>query len=220
MPSSSSWQPAHVWLVRHRVQINNFFSAIHWTTIICIVGAYFVLQLDDSWWLVLDSIARKAGTTSALLYLLTHVPGILKRFNFLPLFKASLFLFRRQFGVTMFLLSIFHQSVMGLFPKLIQFGFVDPKLLTQHEIYGSAGLLLLFPLWLTSNDTSVKKLGPWWKRVHRLTYIALFFIYLHVATVSNSLRLLFIMVAMTQLASWVYYWIDTFKKRNVKSEVQ
>jgi sulfoxide reductase heme-binding subunit YedZ len=37
---------------------------------------------------------------------------------------------------------------------------------------GMAGFLLLLPLALTSNNWSVRRLGPKWRQLHKLTYVA------------------------------------------------
>ena len=37
---------------------------------------------------------------------------------------------------------------------------------------GMAGFVLLIPLAMTSNNLSIRRLGPQWRRLHRLTYAA------------------------------------------------
>jgi DMSO/TMAO reductase YedYZ heme-binding membrane subunit len=215
MLSFLQWQLVHRWLAVNRKQITLVFQAIEWSIVALTIVAFFIFwKADFTWWLVLDEVARKAGTFSALFYLSTLVPGMLKRFGLLPLFTASLMLFRRQLGVIMFLLAIFHQSIMGLYPKLMQpSGFT--LLLTQHETYGLLALTLLFPLWVTSNDSSKQKLGSWWKWVHRLTYVALIFIYLHVSAMSAALQLAFVVSMSLEAISWTYYWLQSSKKKKI-----
>ncbi len=216
MLSFLKWQLVHRWLAVNRKQVTLLFQAVEWSIVVLTIVAFFIFwKADVTWWLVLDEVARKAGTFSALFYLTTLVPGMLKRFGLLPLFTASLMLFRRQFGVVMFLLAIFHQSIMAFYPKLMTGG-LTLSLLTQHETYGLLALTLLFPLWATSNDTSKQKLGTWWKWVHRLTYIALVFIYLHVTSVSATLQLAFIVVMTLEVVSWVYYWIRSSSQKKIQ----
>lgn len=139
--------------------------------------------------LLLD-IGRKLGTISFFLYVLTLIPGLLRRLRIAGLMPVMtvLMLFRRQFGVLMFVTASVHQSFTTILPYLVVVNFdltkFPPPLLTLH-LTGLAAWWLLLPLWLTSNDVAVKKLGKWWKILHKLTYVALFFIMIHVALVNH-----------------------------------
>jgi DMSO/TMAO reductase YedYZ heme-binding membrane subunit len=218
MIQDTAWQPVHKWFVLHRLAILNLFKAMQWSMVIATVGSFVLLRMDMQWWLVLEEFARKAGTISALLYFSTLVPGMMKRFNVLPLVRTTWMLFRRQFGVLMFLTAIFHESTMATFPMVIGSGKIDLSLFTKHEVYGLVALCALFPMWLTSNELSVRKLGKWWNWLHRLTYIALCFIYLHVATVSEKLKWLFVTVMVIEVLSWLYYFVQINRKKQINAQ--
>jgi DMSO/TMAO reductase YedYZ heme-binding membrane subunit len=165
----------------------------------------------------LSEFARKAGTLSALCYLGTLVPGMLKRLGIFPLMRASMMLFRRQLGVLMFWLAILHQSMMVTFPMLITYGGLNLAVYGRHEVYGLLGVGLLFPLWVTSNDSSVRRLGKLWHWIHALTYIALFFIYLHVSDHEGYLPWLFKGVVGLEIISWLYYMVQSKRKQVINA---
>ena len=219
MVQLSSWQPVHIWLVKKRLGILLLFKALILSVVVLIISTFFLIRAESEWYLILYNTALQAGTVSAYLYLCTLIPGILKRFNIFTLFRTSAMLFRRQFGILMFLLAIFHQATLVSFPMIINFGRVRLELLAQREVYGLVAMCLLFPMWLTSNDVAVKKLGPWWNWIHRLTYIALFFIYIHVAVVSDTLRWLFMGMMIAVTISWVYFWLVAKKKVSNEANV-
>jgi sulfoxide reductase heme-binding subunit YedZ len=146
---------------------------------------------------------RKFGSLAALLYVATLIPGMLKRFDVLPLTRAGFKLPRRQVGVTVFLLALVHQWLVRFIPVILETGSVFP--ITWHVGAGMLSLTLLFPLWLTSNDLSVKKLGKWWDIIHALTYVAMFTIMLHVALAGErSIALIVLIAILVELASWIF----------------
>lgn len=148
-------------------------------------------------------LGRKFGTLAALLYIVTLIPGILKRFDVLPLTRSAIKLPRRQIGITVFFLAFVHQWLVRFIPVILETG--SPFPVTVHVLMGMIALTLLFPLWLTSNDLSRQKLGTWWKRLHSLTYIAMFFILFHVALASErGLALLVLIVILAEIASWIF----------------
>lgn len=148
-------------------------------------------------------VGRKLGSLSALFYIATLIPGILKRFNVLPLTRAAFRLPRRQFGVTMFIFAFVHQWLVRSIPVVLETGSFLP--INNHVLAGMISITLLFPLWLTSNDYSVKKLGKWWDYIHSLTYVAMFAILLHVALISErTLATLLFITILLEIGSWIY----------------
>ena len=51
---------------------------------------------------------------------------------------------------------------------------------TLWLISGFLALLLTLFLLVTSNDWAVKKMGKWWKRLHRLVYVIFVLVVVHV----------------------------------------
>lgn len=78
--------------------------------------------------------------------------------------------FRRAIGLMAFLYVFLH---------LLTWLVLDVQILSQiwadilkrpYITVGMAGFVLLVPLALTSNNLSVRKLGPRWRKLHKLTY--------------------------------------------------
>lgn len=83
---------------------------------------------------------------------------------------VNLIKFRRAIGLMAFLYVFLH---------LLTWLVLDVQILSQiwadilkrpYITVGMAGFVLLVPLALTSNNFSVRKLGPRWRKLHKLTY--------------------------------------------------
>jgi len=86
----------------------------------------------------------------------------------------NLIRYRRALGLTAFYYIVLHFAVwlildMGLLLSLAMADVVKRPYVT----IGMAGLVLLVPLAITSNDWMIRRLGPArWRKLHRLTYPA------------------------------------------------
>lgn len=149
---------------------------------------------------------RKFGQLAVIFYLLSLVPGMLKRYQILPITRAGFMLLRRELGISMFIIAFVHQTLVRIYPIIIEGGgvfFPAPG----YVYWGIASLALLFPLWLTSNDYSVRKMGQSWHTIHAFTYVALLTIFLHVALVGNRTMAIFMGLGiLAELGSWIIYW--------------
>jgi len=105
----------------------------------------------------------------AALYLLIGGLAVtpLRRFAGINLFK-----FRRAVGLSCFFFVTAH---------LLTWAVLDVQALDRvwadilkrpYITVGMAGFVLLLPLAVTSNNRAVRRLGPAWRRLHRLTYVA------------------------------------------------
>jgi sulfoxide reductase heme-binding subunit YedZ len=56
--------------------------------------------------------------------------------------------------------------------------------------FGGAALLIMLALAITSTNGWMRRMGPWWKRLHRLVYAAGVLAVLHVALLSGGLGIL------------------------------
>lgn len=178
---------------------------ILWLTCFMIARSNFAVISD-----LIYSLGSKLGTFSLICYLITLVPGILARLHWLPEITqpvgSMLMVFRRHFGILMFISAFVHMSFTTTLPQLVFNNFEISQITLQtYHIVGIVGWWILFPLWLTSNDVSVKKLGLWWKRVHLLTYAALFFIFLHVALQLESWAVVLAGVMVVEIISWLLF---------------
>lgn len=164
---------------------------------------YFVDILAYTYWY---EIGRYLGRVAAIVYALTLLPGMLRRIGAFPLVRTMLMLTRRQLGVTMFWCVFAHLSLVRYFPIL--FTGSNPFIAPVFVWFGMTAFTLLFPLWLTSNETSVKKLGAWWHTIHSLTYVALFAIFLHIALQGRSWTALFVGTVMVlEVFSWIFPYL-------------
>ena len=111
-------------------------------------------------------------------------------------------IFRRYLGISMYLFAIIHT------------GFVRYVLAIDHpasllhlatfELFGTAASIMLFSLFITSNDLSVEKLGSWWHKIHNLMYLIVWFIFLHVAL--QRLSIWTLLIGATSLAQVASFW--------------
>lgn len=121
-----------------------------------------------------------SGQIALITFCAVITPGILRRFGIRNMMTSFLMVIRRHLGITMFSLAFLHYSSIRLLPIL--FGgaplIVPPPL---FEFMGVAALYTLAPVFITSNDLSVSKLGPWWRRIHSMVYFIVWLLFLHVA---------------------------------------
>lgn len=86
----------------------------------------------------------------------------------------NLLKFRRAFGVLAFTYVTLHLAVWVVLDMSLLWAQMWADIWKRPYItVGMAGFLVLMPLALTSNNLSVRKLGPAsWRRLHKLTYLA------------------------------------------------
>lgn len=85
---------------------------------------------------------------------------------------VSLLPLRRVIGVVAFFYILLHFTVWLVLDVQILSQIWADILKRPYVTVGMAGLLLLLPLAVTSNNWSVRKLGPRWRKLHKLTYPA------------------------------------------------
>lgn len=156
----------------------------------------------------LVDLGSKLGVAALSLYVATLLPSIITRLQWYPLvtqpFASILLPFRRHFGNMMFIAAWLHMSLTTTLPQLVNNGFDTSKIeLLLFQWMGQIAWWLLFPLWITSNDLSQRFMGKWWKRIHKLTYIAMFFIFLHVALLQEGLVIVIGSVVVLEVLSWI-----------------
>jgi sulfoxide reductase heme-binding subunit YedZ len=98
------------------------------------------------------------------------------------LFGINLIAYRRALGLLAFYYVLAHFTVyLTLDRGLILSSIAGDILKRPYIMLGMAGLLMLIPLALTSNQWSIRRLGPRWNRLHKLTYPILLVAILHYA---------------------------------------
>ncbi len=79
---------------------------------------------------------------------------------------------RRALGLLAFYYVMMHFTVYLTLDRQMDIGSVVQDVLRRPFItLGMAAIVFLIPLALTSNTWSIKKLGPNWNRLHRLSYL-------------------------------------------------
>lgn len=122
-------------------------------------------------------LANLLGFLSLVSYIITLLPttikivfpGKKKLINFL-------IIYRRQIGVVTFLLALGHAFLIVIQRNI---NFFDWKTYWIY-IQGIITFIIFTFLAITSNNWSVKKLKKNWKRLHSLTYLAMFLLSWHV----------------------------------------
>jgi sulfoxide reductase heme-binding subunit YedZ len=91
----------------------------------------------------------------------------LRRFAGINLMK-----FRRAVGVSAFFLVLAHLLVWAVLDVQSLDRIWADIVKRPYVTVGMAGFLMLLPLALTSNNRAVRRLGPKWRQLHKLTYPA------------------------------------------------
>lgn len=176
---------------------------INWGVALIVLFSLFVTGSPFS------SFGILAGQISIQLLWVVSTPGILKRFRVTGLLQQVqivLMKSRRRLGVLTFLLMSAHALWVRLLVD-IRSGFADfvPSLST-FERFGLIGLLLLVPLFVTSNNYSVRLLKKNWTRIHALIYISMWAIAIHVSLQdAQEYAIPTFAVAVLQIISWIYF---------------
>lgn len=131
--------------------------------------------------MIIDSapLANNLGFLALASYIVTLCPSILR--TVFPQSKQtgvpkSLLKHRRIIGVVAFFLALGHGFILV---KKRDFDFSDPQTYWIY-IQGVATFIIFTLLAITSNDWSVKRLKKNWKRLHNLTYWAIFLLAWHI----------------------------------------
>ncbi len=204
--NSSAMKWVFLFASRNKQKILTVFRTLYIGVFILWVTGFF-LSVNGQYLPVLYNAALVFGRTALILFCIVITPGILKRLGKTWYIRTIIMLFRRQFGVLTFLVAFLHFSLMRLFPYLTG----EPILrfpLLNFELFGLISLVLMSFLFITSNDFSVRKLGKWWNRIHKLVYVIAWTIALHVAFIRISIySYLIITFAILETISLIYYYI-------------
>lgn len=199
------WINVHKLLTRYQGLIFKLFIVAYALGFSLIgLGFYLYNALPEVFALIYEA-GHLIGTVALGLFLTTLIPGILGRFKIFPLFSASIVLFRRQIGILMFIVALIHSFYLNTIPAIMT-STLGPEFMETSDVIGSVALMILLPVWLTSNDFSQKSFGRFWKTIQRLTYFALIAIFVHVALHSFKLGLIALIVFIFEAASWIKVW--------------
>ena len=115
----------------------------------------------------IEALEHEYGRLALQLLILGLAVTPLRRHLGLNLMK-----FRRAIGLLAFFYFVCHLSVWLVLDVQIPGQIWADILKRPYITVGMAGFVMLLPLALTSNNWSVRRLGPAWRRLHRATYAA------------------------------------------------
>ncbi len=134
-----------------------------------------------------SSVTESGSNALLILWIILWLP-IVARVIWLKIAKLLLPL-RKELGILMWILALVHGSRFFLSnPDFIwtrDFWYFDWQI--NFLAFGFFALLLSLPLTLTSNLYSMKKMGKWWKRLHRSAYLIALLTVIHVVLLKWSL---------------------------------
>jgi DMSO/TMAO reductase YedYZ heme-binding membrane subunit len=167
----------YAWVIKKRNPIVNCFKVffILLTLFLCVGSWAIYSNTNFSFYY---EIGKKCGDIAILLFILSSIPGIVRRFGKFNKLISILMIFRRYIGITTYLFVLIHLSFVRVVP------WISGLILPIPEVYVLIGMLanmMLFLLFVTSNDLSVKKLGHVWHVIHNWMYVIVWIIFLHVA---------------------------------------
>ena len=104
-------------------------------------------------------------------------------------FGLNLIKFRRTFGVLAFTYVTLHLLVWAFLDVQTLDRVIADIIKRPYITIGMASFLLLLPLAMTSNNWSVRKLGPKWRKLHKLTYAAVLLAGVHFIWLVKGIQL-------------------------------
>lgn len=195
------------YLIRNRQRILNYFRLCYWVLGLFIPIAVVLSRLNEKLLLFLFSTGTIFAKTALISFILTLLPGLCERLGIKHKGIALLKIYRREIGILMYLAALVHVTLSKV---IIIESLQDVLTPFPFEIMGSVSLLILFLLFITSNTISLVKLRLNWYRIQRLTYIGMFFIFLHVAFLSFSIwSILMGIIIILQVVSFIVVYRRT-----------
>lgn len=155
--------------------------------ILCLLPAPFFFYLALTGGLGPDpvkALEHEYGELALKLLIIGLCITPLRRFAGLNLIK-----FRRTFGVLAFTYVTFHLLVWAVLDVQTLDRVIADVIKRPYITIGAAGFLLLLPLAVTSNNWSQRKLGPAWRKLHKLTYPAVILGGLHYIWLVKGIQL-------------------------------
>ncbi len=168
------------------------------------IGARSIISRDEFFPQFYD-VGVWCGRTAITLYLITLIPGMMKRFGLTHKVFSLIRIFRRYIGISTFLFALVHASFVRFIPLLAS-GVIVPG--PAFQTFGLISLALMFFMFLTSNDFSVNRLGIWWYRLHWVTHIIMITVLFHTLLQRVSIWSVLIgFVVVLQISSFVALYI-------------
>lgn len=153
----------------------------------------------------ITSNGKVFGQLALLALTITLTPGIMRRLKIEFWWVGTLMYYRRQVGILTYLLAFTHYALLRLIP--VALGRLPMAAPAAFEIFGMIALFLMTPVFLTSNNWSVRRLGKWWKRVHSVVYVVIWLVFFHTAfQLSYFWAGLSGLFGILEIVSWIVFW--------------
>jgi len=172
--------------------IKKILKKIIYAQIVILIISFFFLNKDFS------DLGKIMANLAIITFWIIAIAGILQRFKVKGILqKIQLILIsnRRYLGILMFLFGFTHYTWNKGF-IIINNGV--PSSFPLYQIFGFISLSLLFLLFITSNNYSVKKLGKFWKTLHSLVYPVMLLLILHITMQGSDFKILGIYFGIEQ----------------------
>lgn len=167
-----------------------------------ILYALFIAILLFSNNFIPSQYTRYIGMLTLLVFMIVLTPGTVRRFGIKSRFADLLMVYRRNFGIFTYMLILTHE--LTYYSGQVVLG---PNLFLKAPDFIKMGMtasILLLPLFLTSNDFAVRILKKWWKRLHKLIYVAVLFIYLHLLFQKSPFAIVLLIWMLINLLAILY----------------
>jgi DMSO/TMAO reductase YedYZ heme-binding membrane subunit len=156
---------------------------------------------------------------SVVMLAITLLPGIVRRLKIGLFISRFLMPYRRHLGIATYLLAMGHAVLNFYLPNYRVLGTPLPASLPKLFILmGLMALVLLTPLFVTSNDWAVRTLGKWWGRIHKLVYVVVLFVLLHLSLMQSPWRFLAGGILGLEIGSFVVAGVRGWRGKQVKAE--
>jgi len=198
----------YLWVATRRILFIRLFWLVNILLCILIGFGYRMIVLGIGGDPTLTyRIGSKAADIAVLFLIAASIPGIARRFHFTHKLVMILMLFRRQLGIAAFMFALVHVCYITVFPEIV---FQMPLIATNlQNLSGWATIILLIPLFITSNDFSVHRTGIWWHRIHSLLYGIIWVLVVHTFFSERSWFTLIGIAAVAEVGSLMYAKLRT-----------
>lgn len=152
----------------------------------------------------IEVLENNLGTLALRFLLIGLAISPLMRFGRINLVK-----YRRAIGLVAFFYVFAHLNVYLLLDKQLDLDVIIGDIWKRPYItLGMTAFVLLVPLALTSNNFSIRKLGPKWKSLHKITYAAVILGALHYMLLTKTWQpepIFYFVAAVALVASRKFY---------------
>jgi len=197
-------------VVKNRRQIIFIFQLLYVSLFGFMLLAGYAIYFQKPQASIFLNSAMTFGQLALVTYILTTIPGICRRFGIQHRLIQILTIFRRYLGILMYAFTFFHYLLMRGFASLFFGVAVLPEQL--FTLVSFIALLFLTCMVLTSNDLLHGRLGKWWQRIHNLTYVVVFLIFLHVAL--QRISIWTVVIGINAVAQILSHLVFFFRKKS------